>query len=246
MAKITVHILMFHEAGSAIKIVLTKSSTEDHEFYTIYPIPIEFIREQWHSSKNADSAKRYLREADSRYSFDIEADPDHIISRWKAYRSTKGNEPCLLSTNCAVMAQWFLTTFAGIPKPNLSNVSINHFFLGILWPSFIPCPVTLPGRIMSNAKFYIEARKNPELANQYSDLFLYISMSLAALLFEASIFALTVAAIVLSGGIAGLAIAGCVAVSMASTYGFFKGYNVLSAKNISYEPNRIDALPALI
>ncbi|RUR05648.1 hypothetical protein [Legionella sp. km772] len=156
------------------------------------------------------------------------------------------NDASILSKNCAVAAQWFLTEFAGIPKPSLSNVSWNHLIFGIVWPSFIPCPMILPGRIMSNTKFHIEARTNPEMAHQYSRLFLYTSMALATLVFAASVFALVVAATILSGGMAALAITGCAAVGIVSTYGFFKAHNILSAKNISAELKKTDERHPLI
>lgn len=54
--------------------------------------------------------------------------------------------------------QWFLEKYARVPKPDSSNVSYDHLSCGISWPSLIPCPITLPGRIMSNAKYHIEQR----------------------------------------------------------------------------------------
>ena len=88
---------------------------------------------------------------------------------------------------------------------------------------------------MSNAQFYINTRDNPEAVNQYSRLFLYTSMSLAVLAFAASITGLAVAATILTGGLAGIAITGCIFAGIASTYAFFKAYNVLSAQSISRE-----------
>jgi hypothetical protein len=240
MAKIKVHVLNFHDIFSHIEIVLENTSTEPHTYYGV---------NRWDAPQNQwdiGGPKKYIEEASSAYSFDIEADPYKIVARWRKYWKDTWDDASILGENCAVAAQWFLTEFAGIPKPDLSNVSWNHLIFGIVWPSFIPCPVTLAGRIMSNAKFHIEIRDNPEIANQYSHLFLYTSMSLAALVLGASAFALAVAATILSGGTAALAISGCIAVGMGSTYGFFKAYNTLSAKNISNAQKDTDELHPLI
>jgi len=88
---------------------------------------------------------------------------------------------------------------------------------------------------MSNVKFHVEARTNPEITEKYSNLFLYTSLSLATLAFGASVFALAVAATVLTGGLAAVAITGCTVAALASSYGFFKAYNALSAKNLAQE-----------
>lgn len=240
MAKIKVHVLNFHGIFSHIELVLENTSTQPHTYYGI---------NRWETPSNTWSIQgpnQYIKQASSTYSFYIEAHPDEMTSRWRKYWSDTQSHASILGKNCAVAAQWFLTEFAGIPKPNLSNVSWNHLALGIVWPSFIPCPVTLPGRIMSNAKFHIQARTNPEIANQYMRLFLYASMALATFIFASSIFAITVAATILSGGIAAAAIFGCVAVGIASTYGFFKAHNILSAKNISQEINKKDDRHSLI
>ncbi|GEM_PF-2356193 len=234
MSRIKVHVLNFHGIFSHIEIVLENTSTVPSRYYGI---------NRWEAPEygwSINGPKQYIKQAGSTYSFEIDAEPAKIISRWDEYWKKTESEASVLGKNCAVAAQWFLTEFAGIPKPNLSNVSWNHLALGIIWPSFIPCPVTLPGRIMSNAKFHIESRTNPEVANQYTHLFLYASMALATLMFSASIFAIAVAATILSGGIAAVAIAGCAVVGVASTYGFFKAHNILSAKHISAEMKKKD------
>jgi hypothetical protein len=229
MAKIKVHVLNFHSIFSHIEIVLENTSTQPHTYYGI---------NRWEDPKDhwdINDSKQSIEEASSTYHFDIDANPDEITNRWEKYWLDTDSDASVLGKNCAVAAQWFLTEFAGIPNPNLSNVSWNHLALGIVWPSFIPCPVTLPGRIMSNAKFHIEARTHPEIANKYTQLFLYTSMAVATFMFAASVFAIAIAATILSGGIAAIAISGCAAVGIASTYGFFKAHNVLSAKNIAAE-----------
>lgn len=231
---IKVHILNFHSIHSHIEIVLENTSTQPHTWYGI---------NRWaepSSEWSVNGAKNMLELASSTYSFDINADPDEITKSWKKYWSDTRKIANPLGENCAVATQWFLTKFADIPQPDLSNVSWNHLALGIVWPSFIPCPITLPGRIMSNAKFHIEAKNHPEIANQYRTLFLYTSMAVAALVIAASIFALGVAATFLSGGIAAVAITGCVAVGIASSYGFFKAHTIISAQKIGGELNKPD------
>ncbi|KTD50868.1 hypothetical protein [Legionella quateirensis] len=229
MADIKVHVLNFHSIWTHIEIVLENTSTEPHTYYGV---------NRWESpTKNWSVAgpKAYIAQADSSYTFYIKANPDEITKRWRTYWAETWNEAGILSNNCAVAAQWFLTEFAGIPKPSLSNLSLNLLAFGIMWPSFIPCPVTLSGRVMSNVKFHVEARTNPEISAQYSYLFLYTSIVLATLVFAASVFALALAASILSGGIAVAVIAGCGIAGAASSYGFFKAYNLLSAKNSAEE-----------
>lgn len=226
MANIKVHLLNFHSIFSHIEIVLENTSTEPHTYYGI---------NRWETPENQwnQKPKAYIDMASSTYSFEINANPIAIVKNWNKYWNETDHEASILGKNCAVAAQWFLTEFAGVPNPNLSNVSANHLIFGIVWPSFIPCPITLPGRVMSNAKFHLEVRNHPEKASQYSELFLYTSIALAALAFTASVFALAVAATILTGGIGALVIAGCVVVGLASSYGFFNASNTLSARNIA-------------
>ncbi len=234
MAKIKVHVLNFHGIFSHVEIVLENMSTHPRTYYGInrWEIP----GQTWSDVQY----KGYIAQAGSVYSFEIDANPDDIVNRWKNYWIKTQYQANILGENCAMAAHWFLMEFAGIPKPSLSNLSWNHLALGIIWPSFIPCPVTLPGRIMSNVKFHIEARNHPEVAAQYSHLFLYTSMALAILAFSASIFALTVAVTVLSGGGVIAPVVGCVFVGLASTQGFFKSYNLLSTKNMSRDFKKVE------
>ncbi|MDI1351525.1 MAG: hypothetical protein PSV35_01970 [bacterium] len=225
MADIRIHVLNFHSIWSHVEIVLENKSTEPHTFYGINRW--DYPKHKWFIG----GPKYFIEQASSTYSFDIDADPDVLMNGWITYWRETQDEANIFGKNCAVAAQWFLTEFGGIPQPSLSNISLNHFAFGIFWPSFIPCPVMLPGRIMSNAAFHIEAKNNPETTTQYTYLFLYASLTLATLAFAASVFALTVAATVLTGGIAGLAIGVCVVGGLASSSGFFKAYNILSAKN---------------
>jgi hypothetical protein len=109
------------------------------------------------------------------YSFTIEADPDEIVKECKKHwkDGLSKHKRLGLGENCAASIQWFLEHFANIPAPNHSNVSLNYFTCSFFYPSVIPCPATLPGRVMSNAKFYLEARKT---SDRYSYAFLYLSL----------------------------------------------------------------------
>ena len=226
MATIKVHLLNFHFIWSRIGIVLEDTSTNPPLFYGLA---------RWEEPKRRWSRhpECFIAQASSVYSFDIDASPAEIINEWTAYWRDTHDEMSMIGNNCAVSTQWFLTKFAAIPEPDLSNVSFNHFFLGVVWPSFIPCPVTLPGRVMANARFHIEAREHPENAERYSRLFLYSSIALAIVVFSTSLFALLLAAEVLKGAIAVVSIVTCVTTSMLSTYGFFCAVNLLSAKHIA-------------
>ena len=234
MSNIKVYILNFHRIFSHIEILLENTSVQPHEYYIINRWD-DYIPNDWCPSRNYSKYH-----ADSIYSFDIEACPEEIVQKWKEYHQNTADNASIFGNNCAVAVQWFLTEFAGIPEPSLLNVSWNHLALGIIWPSFIPCPVTLPGRIMSNAKFYIEAKNNHQLINEYGSLFIYTKMALATLMFATSVFAITVAASILTGGILAGVITGCVAISLTSTYGFFRAHNLLSAQKISTEMKKND------
>lgn len=240
MARIKVHILNFHSIFSHIDIVLENTSTKPHSYYGInrWAEPMN----EWYRQSFFCRPDVYMNSASSIYSFEINANPNEITKRYIKYWFDTNNESSIFDINCAVDVQWFLAEFAGVPKPNLSNISFNHLISGIIWPSFIPCPVTLPGRIMSNAKFYSEAINHPEIASKYTRLFLYTCMTISILAIKASIFAISLAAIILSGGIAGVAIAGSAAVGVASAYGFFAAHNKLSAKIIADDINQSEEL----
>lgn len=244
MANIRVHILNFHNiTNSHMEILLENTSTEPSQYYVINRWD-EYPSRSWWCAEG--ERPKILDRASSTYSFEKELNPREVVDSWLIYFSKTRLSAHVLGENCAVAAQWFLTEFAGIPEPSLSNVSANHLALGIMWPSFIPCPVTLPGRVMSNAKFHMEAQNNPETAEHFSKLFLCTSLSTAMLAFGASVFALAVAATVLTGGLAAVAIAGCTAAALVSSYGFFKAYNKLSAKSMVAEMKKYDDDDALL
>jgi len=245
MDNITVHVLNFHGLFSHIELVLENTSTDPHTYYGI---------NRWADPTNYWSVDGGLKEiidmASSTFKFDIKADPAVITKEWNEYWKSTEDSASILGNNCAVAAQWFLTKFAGVPEANLSNLSGNHLALGIIWPSFIPCPVTLPGRVMSNVKFYKEAQNHPDEAAQYSKLWLYNGLAIGAVLFVASAtgFGLAVGLAVglLQLGLAAVAVAGC----MASSHLFFKSYNILSAQNLNaevkpVEPDTTEAVPSV-
>ncbi len=230
---IKVHVLNFHGIFSHIEIVLENTSTNPHTYYGL---------NRWETPENewGEKAKQNIEMADSICTLEIDADPNKIVKEWKAYWEKTKDSSSILGNNCAVAAQWFLTEFAKIPAPNLSNYSANHLAMGIVWPSYIPCPITLPGRVMSNTEFYTEVKGYNSLTIEYSDLYYRTIMALAALTFTTSVVALTLAAIILSGGIAGLAIAGFSMTGFASSHVFFESNARLTAKKMALNSKNTD------
>ncbi|WP_218814863.1 hypothetical protein [Rickettsiella endosymbiont of Dermanyssus gallinae] len=221
MTNIRVHLLNFHSVfNSHIEIVLEDLSSKAPAFYSInrWETPLN----KWSRDPN-----NCIQRASSVYSFDIVADPAAITENWNQYWDDTSQNASILSENCAVAAQWFLSEFANIPKPDSSNVSLNYLSCGIVWPSFIPCFVTLPGRVFANAKFHAEAENNPEMAAQYKRLLEYTYKALAVLAFGiTSTLAVTVvlplAIAVLTIGVTAVIAVGCVVVGSSNAYHFFK------------------------
>ncbi|BBB15121.1 NADH:flavin oxidoreductase/NADH oxidase [Candidatus Rickettsiella viridis] len=217
MAKIKVHLLNFHGPfNSHIEIVLENLSNKNRLFYNLN-------RWKMPSNKWEKWPKEYITKASSVYSFDITADPRDITESWINYWLDTEENASVLGDNCAVATQWFLSKFAGIPQPDSSNFSLNYLGFGVVWPSFIPCFVTLPGRILSNAKFHVEAKNNPEMTVKYNRLLESTYKALAVLAFAVSS-TLAVAA-VLPLAIAVLTIAVTAAgmvVAASKAYHFFK------------------------
>ena len=219
MAKIIVHLLNFHSVASHVAIVVENTSTKPPTFYEL---------DRWKEPKDDwnQEAKSIIAKASSKYSFNIDANPNEIVTKWNNYwKGTKGE---LLGNNCAVATQWFLSEFADVPQPNISNISVNHVMFGTLWPSLIPCPVLLPGRVMSNAKFYLDARNHPEIVGHYSKLFLYSSITIAAIALTAAARNIASTNPASQNGLFGI-------ISGVSSYVFFKSINLLSAKKIAEE-----------
>lgn len=243
MAKILVHLLNFHYiTHSHIEIILEDVS----RFYPKYFYISRWIKQpqtNWFIDSSDKIYQQRINKANSVLSFEINADPQEICNEWKAYWSNTQHNASCLGSNCAVATQWFLTRFANIPEPSILNLSGNRLVFGIVWPSFIPCPVTLPGRIMSNAMFHIETR-DPKV-KQYSTLLNSILMATAVLTVAASAVGIYVALNVLSGGLLALATTGCVLTGLVSTSGFFKAYNKLSAKRVATQNNSESVNPLI-
>lgn len=230
MSAMNVHLLNFHGPFTHIEILLEDTSTKPSSYYRInrWSSP----QETFLSDEEAN-ATAYLRAASSSYSFEIEANPTEVVSKWRAHHQKTSPDASILGHNCGVSVQWFLTEFAGIPAPHpfSTPISINHTALGLFIPSFVPFPVTLPGRIMSHAKFYIEARKHPELATQYTNLWLNTCLAVSALTMAISVTGIALASLLLSSGLSGAGvIAGCVMVGAVASAGFFATLNTRAAK----------------
>lgn len=237
MAKIIVHLLNFHGIYSHIEILLENISESPHQFY-----PLDRWTKPWKTWHRYEprwvSGLTIMETASSIFSFVIEADPEEIAREWKQFWDS--SQDIIFTRNCADATQWFLKNYANIPNPNLSNLSLNHFILGIPWPSFIPCPITLPGRVMSNAKFYIKAREHPEIAEQYSYLFLHTSLALSALSFSMAIVGITLSMMFLTSAFVVMPLSFCALTTVGSTYAFFKSYHLLSAKNLVEEDLNVE------
>lgn len=148
--KIKVHIQVNWSVTSSARIVLEKSIEQENRYYILYRgnQPRAWSNHTPHTLGNAHSE----------FIFEIEADPEEIHSRWQQkYKEWKTDKK---THNCADAAQWFLTQYANIPAPAFYSVplSINHLLLGLPMPSILPCPFTLPGRVMDNARFHILSR----------------------------------------------------------------------------------------
>lgn len=132
-SNIKVHVLNFHHVWSHIEIVLENTSVQPSTYYCVNRWSSPYF--EWHEAKGYFAVDK-IAEANSTYSFDIEADPQQITDSWRAYYFSTNKEASVLGDNCAVAAQWFLSEFANIPKPNLRNLSVNHLALGILCLAF--------------------------------------------------------------------------------------------------------------
>jgi len=156
MARIKVHLLNFHSLFfTHIELVLENLSAYPSTFYSI--------------NQASPPARKFsyahinrINVASSRYAFEIEANPDDIVRKWREhYYQMDCSFP--LWNNCADITQWFLKTFANIPNPSIFSstpIRFNYFAFGIFVPRFMPVGVSLPGRVMDNAKQHIEARSN--------------------------------------------------------------------------------------
>lgn len=117
----------------------------------------------WEFNRWSYGAYRYGSQATGDFIVEhsIYGDFDDIESKWDAYYDSKSAN--LLIENCADAMSRFLTEFAYIPQPESSlthNFSFNYVFAGVLWwPSFIPAPITPPGRVMDNANYHLKKQE---------------------------------------------------------------------------------------
>jgi hypothetical protein len=229
---IKVHLLNFYGATSHVEICLEYEHTyQSGEKETQY-----LIMNRWAQPANWFLDKPcQLDDADEKISFDIQAHPNEIFNSWSTYWNCTEQGSSILGNNCAVASQWFLSKYCGIPKPDSSGFNINHMALGICWPSFIPCPILLPGRVMDNAQFHLELKKDKNLAQNNARQVLFYAMSfLSKALISFPLLTLDIVALVLSttAAIIGLAITGAI---MAGKYMLNTIKNNNSNPSISYK-----------
>ena len=174
MTDITVHVLNFYSLASHIEIVLEDESTDPHEYLRLnrWSKPERCYFNELNKPMWIENHEQLVKQADAQFSFTLKGvDKLNITREWDQYFKESQSNAYILGDNCAVAAQWFLKNYAGVPDPNNSNISFNHLAFGVVWPSFIPCPVTLPGRVMSNIKFHLKQGVNPETTFGYVKLF---------------------------------------------------------------------------
>lgn len=170
MAKIKVHLLNYHSVFSHIEILLEHTPTKGCPVY--YTIDRTSKPGKVFSKNNL---KPYHNDVSSTFTFEIDADPTSIITKWNTYYFESKHQSGLFYYNCADATQWFLHEFANIPNPSFLTlpISTNLLTMGIFIPSFLPTGITLPGRVMDNAKFHIKK-------NDYN-LSLQVAIALTAL-----------------------------------------------------------------
>lgn len=182
---IDVYVQNFFGPNSHIEILLTYESHGSSYYYIInrWELPQNAFLITSQALKN-----KFINRAGSNLHFQINADPDAIARAWRTKYSSTECRANIITENCADAAEWFLARFANIPKTrSSSNISLNHVIFGIFWPSFLPSFITLPGRVFSNAKFYINARKKPMLGFGkilllYTVLFLSVAMAIGSVI----------------------------------------------------------------
>lgn len=152
--EITVRVINFHYIHSHIELLLEYKNENEPFYYNI---------NCWRPAVNGwETEYNPLFDAfdnfRSDYIFKIHADPNKIVKDWYSYQKKHYGIGSIFNENCAVAVQKFLTHFADIPAPSSTdpeNTSWNHVLLGFIWwPSYVPCPIMLPGRVMDNVKFH--------------------------------------------------------------------------------------------
>ncbi|GGI88288.1 hypothetical protein [Legionella impletisoli] len=237
MAIINVYLLNWHYVlFSHLEVVLENTSSNP---YTYFRINGWRRRPELIFSYSSEKYLKLINSANSIYSFSIEANPKEIIDGWYQYCYRKVY-PELTKNNCADATQWFLKKFANIPDPRAFSApfSLNYFCLGFFVPSILPIGITLPGRVMDNAKFHIEARKTRSVLARYQTLLFYSLIGVALLVSLSSLVGLVLAASLLSSGLAAITISTCTVAGGLSTYGLFKTMNALAAKTMFCNQNK--------
>lgn len=228
MPKIKVHILNFHGGNSHLEVLLQNISDDPIRSYII---------NQWNpaNKKFANYSRNdYLKRASSTFSFEIEADPEEIVKAWREHQKETEPTASILYNNCADAVQWFLNKYAHIPssRPFAFPMSVNHLIFGISVPSFLPIGITLPGRVMDNAKFYVNIKNKIDPMPKRSDLALKLTIAVGVATIGLSIVGIMAASIFLTGGLSALVIAGCIVAGALATHGFFKSANTLAARKM--------------
>lgn len=169
--EITVHLFNIQGFFNAhIELVLTFEHQGKPVFYTLNRW--EQPESYWTEESPLSSYDGYLID---KYQFTINKNPKYIIEAWKKYHQDTKESAFILKNNCADATQWFLEKFADIPAPNYKNISFNYATCGAFWPSLIPSPVTLPGRVMANAKYYIKKRaQQADKKTTHDSMFQYL------------------------------------------------------------------------
>ena len=192
---IKVHLLNYYGVTSHVEICLEYSDiNEDGILETKYltmnrwAAPTPWLLRYWQQFENADE----------KISFEINADPNIIYTQWHQYWYDSAKNSSIVGNNCAVASQWFLTKYCNIPEPCTSGLNINHMALGVCWPSFIHCPILLPGRVFDNAQFYLATKDDKKRQDKNVAQILKQAISfLLKILVGVSIFVLDIAAIAL-------------------------------------------------
>ena len=235
MAKIMVHLMNWHGIFSHIDIMLENRSVSPSTYYYINQWARPALRFEHQLKVIAASeiidadASEIINASSATYPFEIEADPEQVVMAWVEYYHNMALKE--IENNCTIAAQWFLGKFANIPAPNLISapINLNQLTLALFIPKFNPIVgITRPAHIMNNAKFYMEARKTPDLTKQYSILFLQVCAAIGWLALASSLEEINAASRCLSNPADLVASAHCADAS--HRFGLFKAQNTLAAR----------------
>lgn len=147
---VRVHVINRHSVHSHIEIVLEDPLRGADRYYNIN----RWVDEPAETWNCICPLNYYTPGEDSVYSFDtLVEDPDALIRKWKAYHEVQSSSAFdILNENCAVAVKKFVEKNLKVQDLTEAPDTWNHFIFGIMWPSFIPFPITLPGRVMDQIK----------------------------------------------------------------------------------------------